>query len=56
MKSVQTFRCKPDPHPSTHTRERPDNGSQSSKGSGPSSGSRKDNPHRGLKLSSHAAA
>ena len=34
--------------------ERPDNGSKSSKGFGPNSGARKDNPHRRLKLGRHA--
>ncbi|NML85035.1 hypothetical protein [Polaromonas sp.] len=34
--------------------ERPDNGSRSSKGFGPSSGSHKDNPHKRLKLARHA--
>lgn len=34
--------------------ERPDNGSKSSKGLGPNSGARKDNPHRRIKLARHA--
>lgn len=34
--------------------ERPDNGSRSSKGFGPSSGAHKDNPHKRLKLARHA--
>lgn len=34
--------------------ERPDNGSRSSKGLGPSSGAHKDNPHKRLKLARHA--
>ncbi len=34
--------------------DRPDNGSRSSKGSGPSSGVRKDNPHKPLRIARHA--
>ena len=37
-----------------HEGDRPDNGSRSSRGSGPSSESRKDNPHKGIKLVRHA--
>lgn len=36
------------------TAERPDNGSRSSRGCGPSSGAPKDNPHRRTKLIRHA--
>ncbi|CAN5133300.1 hypothetical protein BH10PSE16_BH10PSE16_16600 [soil metagenome] len=35
-------------------RERPDNGSRSSRGFGPSSGALKDNPHKRQKLARHA--
>ena len=34
--------------------ERPDNGSRSSRNAGPSSGVKKDNPHRKLRMSRHA--
>ena len=34
--------------------ERPDNGSNSSKGCGPSSGASKDNAHKRIKLTRHA--
>jgi hypothetical protein len=34
--------------------DRPDNGSRSSRGAGPSSGSRRDNPHKRIRLSGHA--
>lgn len=34
--------------------ERPDNGSRSSKGCGPSSGAYRDNPHKRTKLTRHA--
>lgn len=34
--------------------ERPDNGSTSSRGCGPSSGAHKDNPHKRIKLTRHA--
>jgi hypothetical protein len=40
-------------NPSRHKLERPDNGSKSSKGFGPSSGAHKENPHKQLKLSPH---
>ena len=33
--------------------ERPDNGARSSRGCGPSSGARKDNPHQRIKLARH---
>jgi hypothetical protein len=36
--------------------DRPDNGSRSSRGSGPSSGVRKDNPHKPLRIARHADA
>lgn len=36
------------------TSERPDNGSKSSKGCGPSSGASKDNAHKRVKLTRHA--
>jgi len=34
--------------------ERPDNGASSSRGCGPSSGARKENPHQRIKLARHA--
>lgn len=40
--------------PSRVRADRPDNGSDSRSGHGPSSDARKDNPHSRLKLSSHA--
>lgn len=40
--------------PSTNRLERPDNGSKSSRGFGPSSGAHKDNPHKRQKLTRHA--
>ncbi len=40
--------------PSLSRLERPDNGSRSSKGCGPSSGAHKDNPHKRQKLTRHA--
>lgn len=50
---------KPLPRPEVDTfkstmAERPDNGSRSSKGCGPSSGAHKDNPHKRTKLTRHA--
>lgn len=36
------------------TAQRPDNGSRSSRGCGPSSGAPKDNPHKRTKLVRHA--
>ncbi|MDB5932403.1 MAG: hypothetical protein JWR60_4110 [Polaromonas sp.] len=35
--------------------ERPDNGSKSSKGLGPSSGAYKDNPHKRIRLARHTS-
>jgi len=40
--------------PSVGRLERPDNGSRSSRGFGPSSDAQKDNPHKRLKLTRHA--
>lgn len=50
---------KPVPRPESDTfkykaAERPDNGSNSSRGCGPSSGAYKDNPHKRTKLIRHA--
>lgn len=53
MKDIKPNR-EPEPSPSRFSRERPDNGSKSSKGVGPSSGAYKDNPHKRLKLARHA--
>jgi hypothetical protein len=48
---------RPEPSPSKgRVCDRPDNGSLSSRGSGPSSGSRRDNPHRRIQLTGHARA
>ncbi len=48
---------RPEPSPSKGPMgDRPDNGSLSSRGSGPSSGSRRDNPHRRIQLTGHARA
>jgi hypothetical protein len=43
-----------EPKPSRNRLERPDNGSRSSQGLGPSSGAHRDNPHKRLKLARHA--
>ena len=40
-------------NPSRYKLERPDNGSKSSQGFGPSSGAHKENPHKQLKVSQH---
>jgi hypothetical protein len=46
---------RPEPSPSKgQLGDRPDNGSRSSRGAGPSSGSRLDNPHKRIRLSAHA--
>lgn len=46
---------RPTPSPSkVEVTDRPDNGSRSSKGSGPSSGSKNDNPHHEIKHATHA--
>lgn len=46
---------RPEPSPSKgQPVERPDNGSRSSRGAGPSSGSRRDNPHKRIRLTGHA--
>ena len=46
---------RPEPSPSKgQVGDRPDNGSRSSRGAGPSSGSRRDNPHRRIRLTGHA--
>ncbi|WP_431095635.1 hypothetical protein [Polaromonas aquatica] len=48
---------RPEPSPSKgRVGDRPDNGSRSSRGAGPSSGSRLDNPHKRIRLSGHARA
>lgn len=48
---------RPEPSPSKgQVGDRPDNGSRSSRGAGPSSGSRRDNPHRRIRLTGHARA
>jgi hypothetical protein len=44
----------PESHPSRSRAERPDNGCKGSRGTGPSSGLRRDNPHKALKLVRHA--
>ena len=55
MKDASIIYHRPVPSPSkTEVRDRPDNGSKSSRGSGPSSESQKDNPHRKLHLATHA--
>ena len=62
MKAVkrleQKLRPSPSPSPSPyedHVSERPDSGSKSCIGSGPSSGHRRDNPHLQTKRSRHAS-
>jgi hypothetical protein len=48
---------RPEPSPSKgQVGDRPDNGSRSSRGAGPSSGSRLDNPHKRIRLTGHARA
>ena len=54
MKTIQTTTRGHEPGPTKEPLgERPDNGSRSSRGAGPSSGSRRDNAHMWLKLAMH---
>lgn len=55
-KGTETSGLKPETGPCRDlVSDRPDNGSRSSKGSGPSSDPRKDNPHWRIKLATHAS-
>ena len=58
MKTDSTVQAhKPEPSPSKdRLGDRPDNGSRSSRGAGPSSGARRDNPHKRIRLTGHARA
>jgi hypothetical protein len=54
-RSFRLQQTKPEPGPNRPPlRDRADNGSRSSRGSGPSSGVRKDNPHKSLRIARHA--
>ncbi|SFU88641.1 hypothetical protein SAMN05216350_107105 [Polaromonas sp. YR568] len=45
---------RPEPSPSKGlVGDRPDNGSRSSRGAGPNSGARLDNPHKRIRLTGH---
>lgn len=58
MKSSNTLHAhKPEPSPSKgQVGDRPDNGSRSSRGAGPTSGARLDNPHKRIRLTGHGRA
>jgi len=58
MKSSDTLHAhRPEPSPSKdRVGDRPDNGSRSSRGAGPNSGARLDNPHKRIRLTGHARA
>lgn len=58
MKNSNTLHAhKPEPSPSKgQVGDRPDNGSRSSRGAGPTSGARLDNPHKRIRLTGHGRA
>ena len=58
MKNSTTVHAhKPEPSPSKgQAGDRPDNGSRSSRGAGPTSGARLDNPHKRIRLTGHGRA